>query len=174
MGVRADPRAGAATMPDWSAGIVAGFAAGAILMVLDLFWSTAIVDTDPWATSRMIAAVAMGAETIRDTGFSLGAVSVALLTHYTMGGLAGLVFAATTTPLRLDAMAATALPAGAVFGAALYLVNFHGLSMFFPWFADTRGLPAIVAHLLFGIATAALHLNLARREAGMPAAEAAR
>jgi hypothetical protein len=42
--------------PDWPPAAVAGLAAGAILMLLDLFRATAVMDTSPWVTSRKIAA----------------------------------------------------------------------------------------------------------------------
>jgi hypothetical protein len=42
-------------MPDWTVAAVSGFAAGAVLMVLELLWSTIIQGTSPWVTSHMIA-----------------------------------------------------------------------------------------------------------------------
>ena len=63
--------------PDWPAAAVAGLAAGAILMVLDLFWSTAVMGTGPWITSRRIAAIFMGADTLKASDFSVGTVALA-------------------------------------------------------------------------------------------------
>src|SRR5512134_834721 len=95
--------------PDWPAAAVAGLAAGAILMVLDLVWSIAGPGGDPWITSRMIAAVWTGSATLQSSAFSVGVVALALATHYVMGVVFALVLVAITTSLRLDARAGTAL-----------------------------------------------------------------
>ncbi len=135
-------------------------------MVLDLFWSSAIMNTSPWATSRMIAATVMGADTIESSGFSLGVVAVALITHYALGILFGIVLVAVSAPLRLDASVRIPLLTGAVFGAMLYLFNFYGMAFLFPWFAQMRGWAAVAAHLIFGMSTAVLYAKLQRSGQG--------
>ena len=44
--------------------------------------------------------------------------------------------------------------AGVVFGLIVYLVNFYGMSSFFPWFAMARNWISIAAHVIFGIVLA--------------------
>ena len=151
--------------PDWPAAAVAGLAAGAILMVLDLVWSLAGPGGDPWTTSRMIAAVWTGPETLRSGAFSLGIVALALATHYVMGVVFALVLVAIVSSLRLDARAGTAIAAGAVASLVVYVFNFFVLVHVFPWFGDWRGWPTLVAHLVFGISTALVYLKLERRGA---------
>ena len=60
--------------PDWAVGLVAGLAAGAVLMVLDLLWSTVVEGGGPWRTSHMIAPVFTGAS------LDFGTVRAALAT----------------------------------------------------------------------------------------------
>ncbi len=174
MGLQVNSYRQAPRAADWPAAAVSGFAAGAILMVLELFWTTAVINTSPWATSRMIAAAVMGAETMQEAGFSLSVVTVALLTHYTLGVLFGMALVAVSAPLRLDVAPRTALPAGAVFGAALYVISFYGMVHWLPWLAGIRGTPAIAAHLIFGMSTAVLYLKLARRGGTMYALQGTR
>src|SRR5437870_1558818 len=57
--------------PDWTAAAVSGFAAGAVLMVLELLWSTLVADAGPWTVSHMIAAITMGPDALQSTGFSV-------------------------------------------------------------------------------------------------------
>jgi len=149
--------------PDWPAAAVAGLGAGAVLMVLDIVWSLALTGAGPWTSSRMIAALVLGPEMLQSTGFDLTAVTVALLAHYAFGIAGGLVFAAVSAPLRLDSTLALAVVTGAGFGLVLYVVNFYGMVNFFPWFGEVRGWTTLVINLIFGMSTAALYWNLARR-----------
>jgi hypothetical protein len=56
------------------------------------------------------------------------------------------------------------LAAGAVFGLAIYLINFYGMVRMFPWFVDLRGWATLVAHLIFGMSTAAMYWQLQRSD----------
>lgn len=148
--------------PNWSAAAVSGFAAGAILMVLELLWSTLIMDGSPWLISHMIAAIAMGPEVLQSSDFNLAIVAAALITHYVLGVVLGVVLAAIIAPFHLDSSIGMLLLAGAVFGLAIYLVNFYGMIRLFPWFADLRGLTTLAAHLIFGMAAAVIYRKLER------------
>lgn len=153
----------AARKPDWPAAAVAGFAAGAILMVVDLLWSVAITGAGPWATSHAIAAAATGTRPTDAATFSTSVVAIALAAHYALGILSGVVLAAVSAPLGLDGSAGKAIVTGALFGLGIYLVNFHGVTNFLPWFAEMRGLTTLSAHLIFGVAIALLYRRLTRR-----------
>jgi hypothetical protein len=149
--------------PNWLVGAVAGFAGGAVLMVLDLLWSS-MVAGGPWRTSHMIAPIFLGHEIPQSPTyhFSFGVVGMALAVHYVLGIAFGLVLAAIMTPLRLDSSAPKALLTGAVFGAVLYLINFHGMVRVFPWLGELRGWPTLAAHLVFGVVAALLYWKLGR------------
>jgi len=149
--------------PNWAVAAVSGFAAGAVLMVLDLLWSS-IVTGGPWRTSHMIAPIFLGADTVRSAGFnfSFRVVAIALALHYALGIAFGLVLAAIMAPLHLDATVRRALVTGAVFGLILYVVNFFGMVHWFPWLADLRGWATVAAHLVFGIVAALLYWKLER------------
>ena len=150
--------------PDWAAAGVAGFAAGAVLMVLDLLWSSVFNPDGPWRTSHMIAPLFIGTDTLRSSGYAFSAtvVSVALAVHYALGVVFGLVLGAIMAQLRLDATAGRALGAGAILGIVLYLVNFEGIAAFLPWLAGLRGPDTLAAHLVFGCVAALLYWRLKR------------
>ena len=148
--------------PDWPAAAVAGLAAGALLMVLELFWSTLVSGASPWAVSHMIAAIVTGPATLQSADFSVTVVAVALAAHYVLGVVFGLVLAAIIVPFGLDSSVGMVALAGAVFGAALYLLNFYGMTRFFPWFVDGRGVQTLVTHLIFGVTAALLYWKLNR------------
>lgn len=154
------------SLPDWPAAAVAGLAAGAILMVLELFWSTLVSSGSPWAASRMIAAMVMGPGVLQSSDFSLQVVAVALVAHYVLGIVYGLVLAAIIAQFRGDSGLGVVALFGAVFGAVLYLLNFHGMVYFFPWFVEWRGGETLVIHLIFGVAVVLLYWKLERQGAG--------
>lgn len=149
---------------DWTAAAVAGFAAGAVLMVLDLLWSAFFSPEGPWRTSHMIAPIFTGTGAPRATGyaFSVAVVAISLATHYALGVVFGLVMAALLVEFRLDATLARALMAGAVMGALLYLVNFELLVGLFPWLAALRGADTFAAHVVFGMVTVFFYRRLKR------------
>jgi cytochrome c oxidase subunit II len=158
--------------PNWLVAAVSGFAAGAVLMVLDMIWSSMVAGGGPWQTSHMIAPIFMP-EIVQQSPayhFSFRVVAVALAVHYVLGIAFGLVLAAIMTPLRLDSSATKALLTGAVFGVALYLVNFYGMVRLFPWLAELRGWATLAAHLVFGVVAALLYWNLGRTAPGVPSA----
>ena len=159
---------------DWAAAAVAGFGAGAILMVLDLLWSVVLTGDGPWASSRMIAAIVMGPQVLQSTGFSLSAVMAALLLHYAFCIVGGLVIAAVSAPLGLDSRLGHAVLTGAAFGVVLYMINFYGMSTFFPWFTPIRGWTTLLINLIFGISTTVLYWKLERRSEARPMLQEAR
>jgi hypothetical protein len=151
-----------ARAPDWPAAAVAGFVAGAILMVLELLWSLMTPGASPWAMSHKIAAIVMGPGALQSSDFSIGVVAIALVTHYVLGIVFGLVLAAIIAPFHFDSSTGMLVLVGAVFGALIYLVDFYGMVRMFRWFSDMRSWETLVAHLVFGIAAALMYWQLER------------
>jgi hypothetical protein len=148
--------------PDWTAAAVAGFVAGAVLMVVELLWSATVSGDSPWRISRMIAAIAMGPETLQSSAFSIGVVGVAMLTHYILGVLFATVLALVIAGFHYETSAGMMETLGALFGVGLYFFNFHGMSYFFPWMADLRSWSTLIAHLVFGMVAAFLYWKFDR------------
>ena len=153
-------------LPDWPAAAVSGLAAGAVLMVLDMLWSALITGQSPWRTSHLIAAIVMGPNALASAEFGLGVVAAALVTHYVLGVVFGLALAFILAGFHWDSSPGLVACVGAVFGLALYVLDFHAMTQFFPWFAELRGWPTLTAHLMFGIVAALLYLKLNRQGEG--------
>lgn len=150
--------------PDWTVAAVSGFAAGAVLMVLELLWSTIIMGGNPWETSHMVAAIVMGQDALQSTNFNLMIVAVALITHYVLGIVFALILSAMIVSFRLDSSLGMVLLSGAVFGIVMYLFNFYGMVRFFSWFAEMRGWATVVTHVIFGMLVAAMYWKLEQVE----------
>ena len=152
-----------ARRPDWLAAAASGFVAGAILMVLELIWNTNLIGATPWTMPHMIAAITMGPQVLEPYDFNLAVITVALVTHYLLGAVFGLILGAIIAPFHFDSSPGMALAVGAIFGLLLYLFNFYGMVSLFPWFAGIRGWAALIAHLIFGMSAAILYWKLERR-----------
>ncbi len=148
--------------PDWLAAVVAGFAASAVLMVLELAWSASLGDAGPWGTLSMVAAIVMGQGVLEATGFSLAVVVVALLIHYALGIFSGVVVGVLISGFNWEQSPGVMQAIGAAFGTVIYLVNFHLLSQLFPWFIDLRGWATFVGHLVFGMSASFLYWKLSK------------
>lgn len=152
-------------MPNWTVAAVSGFAAGAVLMILELLWSTVIMGASPWAISNMVAAIVLGPDTLQATAdFSLPIVATALVIHYVLGIALGLILAAILMPFHFDSSIGMATLTGAVFGIVVYIFNFYGMSHVFFWFAGMRGVAALLAHVIFGVTAAAMYWKFSQTE----------
>lgn len=151
-------------LPDWSAAAVSGVAAGALLIVVEMFWSTMVTGVHPWATTRMIAAIVMGREVLQTSMFSVGTVAMALVIHFVLGAILGAVLCAIIAPFQLDSSVGMSMLVGAAFGLVVYLINFYVMTAAFPWFVDARGWHTLVGHLVFGMAIALCYWKLESRD----------
>jgi hypothetical protein len=115
----------------------------------------------------------MGPQVLQSSGFSLSAVSVALIAHYALGIAGGIVLVAVSARLRLASHLGIAVLTGSAFGLVLYMVNFYALVVFFPWFAEIRGWAALLINLSFGMSAAAIYWKLERRGEARPALQEA-
>ena len=151
--------------PDWLAAAVAGFAAGAVLMVLELSWAALASSNGPWRISQLVAALTLGPNTLQASPYSYdsGIVAVALGTHYLLGVGFGVMLGFIIAGFHYDTSLVVMLLIGAAFSVLLYLFNFYVLTRAFPWFTELRGGKTVLAHLVLGIATALFYWKLARR-----------
>lgn len=151
---------------DWFAAGVAGFAAGAVMMVLELSWAASMGGVGPWRVTQLTAALTMGSEaTLNDPAsqFNLTVVSVALATHYALGIFSGLVLAWILSAMHRFGRLGVAEAVGGAFGAVIYFVNFHILTAWAPWFVELRGWGTFILHLIFGLVIAVGYTWLSRR-----------
>ncbi|NTX31503.1 hypothetical protein HT746_31055 [Burkholderia pyrrocinia] len=153
-------------VPDWLAAAVAGLAGGALVIVLEFFWSTMVLDESPWQPTHKIAAMVMGTSALNQMAdFSLGIVAMALLLHYVLGAIMGMMLGAIIAPFHFDSSMGMEAVVGVAFGIVAYVWNFYVMTAVFPWFVSERGSGPLLANLLFGVVTAIVYGALARRRA---------
>ena len=152
---------------DWFAAGVAGFVAGAVMMVLELSWAASMGDVGPWRVTQLTAALTMGSEATLGapaSQFNLTVVAVALATHYVLGIFSGFAVAWILTAIHRVGKVGVAEAVGGAFGASIYIVNFHILTAWAPWFAELRGWGTFILHVIFGLVAAVGYTWMSRRE----------
>ncbi len=150
-------------LPDWRAAAVAGLIAGTVFIVMELLVVRFLMYQGAWGTVTMVAAIVLGRDVMTATTVPAWMiVGVALMVHYALSVVMATVLAAIMAPFRLDSSFALASLIGALFGAAVYVVNFYGLVKFFPWFNEARSMESLFAHVMFGLIAADAYRHLER------------
>ena len=153
--------------PDWRAAAIAGCVAGAVFLVLELL-AMSVIGQSPWGPLRMIAAIPLGRGVLSQSAtVDAGIVLAALIVHFILSVIFALILVVIIAPFNFDSSLAMASLAGAVFGVAVYLVNYYGLSQAFPWFAAARGWVSLISHIVFGLVAADVYVRVERRESGV-------
>ncbi|TFW02984.1 hypothetical protein E4K72_13270 [Oxalobacteraceae bacterium OM1] len=146
--------------PHWGHAAASGFIAGAVMMVLELLWNTGVMGTTPWEISHMVAAIVLGPDALTSNAFSVGVVGTALVVHYALGIVFGIVLAWLLVQFHYDTGPGATLTAGAVFGAVLYGIDFYLMAAVFPWFVALRGGATLLCHVVFGMIAAGLYWSM--------------
>tara|TARA_R110002051_G_scaffold75692_2_gene137608 strand:- start:1489 stop:1965 length:477 start_codon:yes stop_codon:yes gene_type:complete len=134
---------------DLKSGALAGIIAAAVFMMMEMEMGlVAMAGQSPWGPPRMIAAIVMGEGVLPPpSSFDLMILMAAMAVHFMLSIVIGVVFAMGVRRPGLP----MALMAGAAVGLGLYVVNFYGFTVIFPWFAMARNAISIVSHLAFGM-----------------------
>lgn len=155
---------------DWSSAVKAGLLAGLIFLILEMMLVPLFLGGSSWGPPRMIGAIVMGKDVLPMPGgppptFSAPVVLAAMVVHFVLSVVFTMILAFIVGRMSLG----SALLTGAVFGFALYLLNFYVLTGIFPWFAMARNWVSVFSHISFGIAAAWSYLGFAGRRVGYAA-----
>lgn len=143
------------------AAIWAGLIAGLVFMILEMILVAMVNGESPWGPPRMIAAIVMGKGVLPPAAtFNLAIMMVAMMVHFAMSVMLGLVFGWLVS--RASVTLVKALLFGVVFGLMVYVIGFYLMTPVFPWFAMARGGISIFAHVMFGLVLGWAYWGLAR------------
>lgn len=135
---------------DWRAAVV-GALAGAVTFLLVVAITLPLTTGGTlWAFFRYLASILLGDSILPPpAGFDLSAVLVGLLVHLTLSLVYGAILALVIHRWGL----VVGLVGGALFGFAVYAINFFTFTLLFDWFYLLRSWPILLAHILFGAVT---------------------
>ena len=139
---------------DWRAAVQAALLAGTMFLLLNLFMVPYIVGGSAGVSMRLTASILLGPDILAPPAdFTLMATLIALLVHYAISLASGLLLAYIIHRGGLIA----GILVGALFGAALYFINFYTFTVLFPWFFAFRSLPLFLTHMVFGALAGGLY-----------------
>lgn len=151
------------TSPDWRAGLWAGLIAGLAFMMMEMGLVWLVQGESPWAPPHMIAAMALGDDILPSPGawapFDGTVMITAMMIHMALSAVLGVLGAC----LLRGAGIGRGLVLGAVFGLAIYVLNFYVIAPFaFPWFVMARNWISAFSHIMFGVVFGMAYVALRR------------
>lgn len=129
---------------DWSAAVWAGVIAGTIFLLLNLFLVAPALDLDASSFMRLQAAPILGSSA-PTASFAIVLI-VGLLVHFVLAIASALLLAFLIHRWGLI----IGIVGGALFGLALYSINFTLGSLFAIWLFALRGSAMLISHIVFG------------------------
>jgi len=130
---------------NWSAALWSSVIAGLVFAALEMVLVRVVDGNSPWMPLHLIGAIGLGPDALSPANnFDVTIVSTAVVIHMVLAIVYGLILALIIE--RMDI--AWAIVVGAIYGLALYYINFYGFTKAFPWFADARGGVSIFTHMV--------------------------
>ena len=131
---------------DWRAAIWSGVISGVVFLVVAMALTAAYVGS-PWVMTRLIASVILGKGVLPPpASFTVGTFLASAVVH----GVLSVGFACLIAYVFHRWGLIVGILGGALFGLALYFVNFYTVSFFFPWFFPMRSWIMAASHVVFG------------------------
>lgn len=147
-------------LDNWRLAVSAGFIAGAVFLMYEMIMMATVMGESPWGPPRMMAAILLGQGVLPPPAtFSFGVVMVAMMLHFALSIAYAFILAEVVQRQSLGAALATGVGAGLL----LYLINFYGFTVLFPWFSMARNWVSITGHALFGLVAAWAYVGLLGR-----------
>jgi len=132
---------------DWSSAVWAGLIGGIVFFLLCFFVVPPFSGGNGWVMVRLWASIPMGATVLAPPATFEPLILVAALAVHL--GLS-VCFSILVAYVLHRGGLVTGILGGALFGLALYAINFYTLTLIFPWFFGYRSLVLALVHLVFG------------------------
>jgi hypothetical protein len=144
---------------DWRAAVISGLLAGALTILLwMILWAT-VTGGSLWTPFHHVAAVLLGESALTPSQtLDLRVVITGAVIHLTLAVIYALILAFIIHRWGLI----VGIIGGALFGLALYIINYYTFTLLFPWFFPLRSWMALVGHLFFGAVAGGIYEALER------------
>ena len=144
---------------DWQAAFWAGLISGVIFYVFLVGLLPWLFGGSPWVLPRMTAAIILGEGALPPPAdFNFLIVLVGFIIHM----LLSLSLTITLAFIIHQWGWIVGIVGGAVFGTAVYLINFYTFTTFFPWFFALNGWTMLAGHAFFGALAGGVYEGLER------------
>ncbi len=144
---------------DWRAAVVAGLLAGALTMLLWVLLLALTTGGSIWAPFHHVAAILLGQSVLTPSQtINIQVVLTGSLIHLFLSVIYSVILAFIIHRWGLW----VGIIGGALFGLALYTINYYTFTTLYPWFFPLRGWIALVGHVFFGAAAGGIYEGLER------------
>lgn len=143
---------------DWSAAAWSGIIAGIVFVMMEMIMVMLVMGQSPWGPPRMMAAMILGKDVLPPpASFDFGVMVTAMMIHVPLSVIYGLIVGAIVHRLN----GTNALIIGAVFGLAIYFINFYLIApAAFPWFTQAQNWISLISHMVFGLIAGGAYAGL--------------
>ena len=144
---------------DWRAAVIAGLLAGGLTMLLwMILWSLATAGS-LWTPFHHAAAILLGQDVLTPSQtLAPQIILTGTVVHLFLSVLYAIILAFIIHRWGF----AIGVIGGALFGVALYLINYYTFTAFFPWFFPLRSWIVLVGHIFFGATAGGIYEALER------------
>ncbi|MCA9865293.1 MAG: hypothetical protein KC410_02250 [Anaerolineales bacterium] len=144
---------------DWRAAIIAGLLAGALTMLLWVILLALTTGGSVWAPFHHVAAILLGQSVLTPSQtINFQVVLTGAVIHLFLSVLYSVILAFIIHRWGLW----VGIVGGAIFGLALYVINYYTFTTLYPWFFPLRGWIALMGHIVFGAAAGGIYEGLER------------
>ncbi|MFO7662317.1 MAG: hypothetical protein R6X18_06960 [Chloroflexota bacterium] len=144
---------------DWRAAVIAGLIAGGLTMLLwMLLWGVG-TGGSLWTPFHHLSAIVLGEEVLTPSLSPVWPVVLSgMIVHLILAVFYTIILAFIIHRWGL----VVGIIGGALFGLALYIINYYTFSWIYPWFYPMRSWIAFTGHIFFGAVAGGLYELLER------------
>lgn len=144
---------------DWRAAVIAGLLAGGITMLLWVILLSVVTGGSIWTPFHHIGAILLGEDVLTPSRvIDFRVVLTGTFIHLSLSVVYAIILAFIIHRWGL----VVGILGGALFGLALYLINYHFFTSLYPWFYPLRSWIALVGHIVFGATAGGIYEALER------------
>ena len=144
---------------DWRPAVIAGLLAGALALMLRVLLWVLVTGGSFWAPFYQSAAILLGPESLAPVDApQMGVVAAGVLMHMALSLVYALLLAFIIHRWGL----VVGIVGGALFGLAIYIINYYTFTYLFPWFFPLRSWLVLATHIFFGATAGGIYEALER------------
>jgi hypothetical protein len=144
---------------DWRAAVIAGVIAGLLTMLLWIILLALTTGGSLWAPFHHVAAILLGENSLTPSqSIDWQIVLTGMVIHMVLAVFYAVILAFIVHRWGL----AVGIIGGAIFGLALYAINYYTFTALYPWFYPLRSWIALVGHIFFGAVAGGVYEGLER------------
>ena len=144
---------------DWRAAVIAGLLAELLALALRVLLWVLVTGGSFWAPFYQSAAIFLGPESLAPVDApQMGVVAVGVLVHMALSLVYALLLAFIIHRWGLI----VGILGGALFGLAIYVINYYTFTYLFPWFFPLRSWLVLATHVFFGATAGGIYEALER------------